>query len=335
MWLMNSGSMDGRGRTRVAMCPDYDRAVIRYVSCVMPETTGFKVGHMPPPLVDWPEALGSYDVVPGEPDSGGRGLRLRILVVAGNLSHFAGDLDKVLWEHWRNQYEMMVYVPGPFDYGSGTVRTGDIYCTELEKAFSTLTVLNHHAEGCHAALVVEMAMLNLRIVGAPMWPGDAECYKDAKVYHPGENNTEDMANVDAGRLVGKKLAQERLEADLDVVLAQARLAREKDQALLVVSHGCPDEALCCDVRDNHPFKHPFVAPQAFYREVLPVASHGWIYGAAGNKEVQPFLTRGGEGCMAYHLRYDSRKTSVIMHDIWKEEGEGVIRLAATASEATK
>lgn len=287
--------MKTRRGNSVAKCDDYHSARVRYVSCLMPEASGFQVDLLPPLPAD-------------------QGV-LRILVVAGNLSHFAGDLDMVLWKHWAKEYEIMVFVPGPYDYGSGTTRTGDTYCDALCEEIPSLTVLNAHSSGCCDSLYLTGP--NLRITGALCWPPVLGLYKESRVFEPGTNETEDIHNVSEKQYLLRDTAQARLDADLAHLLVQAELAKAADQKLMVVTYGCPSPAMCSTVRSDHPFRGYFSASKSFYTFMLS-CTRWWVYGARGNKGIDKFIGDNGF-CVTLHNHFDASKPDRLVH---AEERDG-------------
>jgi len=90
---------------------------------MMPETTGWKPSQLP----QWPKKDDTF----------------RLLVILGNVAHFAGDMPLVLWPELVNigDWDHVVYVPGLRDYGGGgTLQLGDEYLARLEQWDERLTV---------------------------------------------------------------------------------------------------------------------------------------------------------------------------------------------------
>ena len=261
---MEEGLTLGRRLTRVIVTPTgVTSALIFNFSSVMPETTGWAVDHLP----KWPKQEGQW----------------RILIVTGNVAHFAGDMPLVFWPLLLNcgHWEHVIYVPGLYDYGSGTLQLGDEYLAVLEKFDSRLTVFGPKCD-TKALFLTGPALL---VVGAPCFPSTVGSYVDAHVYE--RRGTEsDLNAVTEEHAVLAATAAQRLDADVAMLLATLeREALPQPFTRVIVTHGCPDEVLAAE-RKRSPFAATVkLGNKRIYRCFAQLAVKYWFCGAPTDKPV--------------------------------------------------
>ncbi len=263
---------DSESRTCKVVDTNDVAAKVYWFSCLLPEATQFKVNEMP--------------VIQKEKGT------LRLLVIAGNLTHFAGDMDTILIEHWKKAWDHILFVPGPYDYGRGTLCAGDDYCIRLQ-----------HLMGQEKFTVFVPGLTDsvlfsgpgLRFIGAPCWPTDPEIYKEARVYEstrgPGREPLSGSALVkaqvdviDKKQYVGKSAAEKRLRQDVAVLIVALREVEKKreQETRIVVTYGCPDEQLSTSVKHNDPFRGAVTLGSPPVYTYLAQQVDYWIHGAKGD-----------------------------------------------------
>jgi len=259
--------------TRIVTTPAaVDRLLFFPFSCVMPESTGWEASRLP----HWKKEPNTW----------------RVLLVLGNVGHFAGDMPLKFWSeilslpHW----EHIIYVSGPYDYGAGTLELGDYYLTKLQRLDGRLTVFGP------ACAVISVFFTGPRVLvrGVNLFSAETIHYQDARVYqrelpfipHPGDE--EDAARNDAAdkeaimecRWVTKERAEQRLKADVETLLSVS----EKDAlAHVIVSYGCPDE-LASGTRKQSPFYAAVKLGNAqVYKRFADIGAVYWFCGSPADK----------------------------------------------------
>lgn len=272
----------------------WTHAEIYYISCLQPEASAFKVTSMP----QFQRRKDAF----------------RILVIAGNLSCFAGDLNDALIEHWtdpnKNEWNHVVFIPGPFDYGPGTLCLGDARCELLRQRHdpTRLTV-------CDTTVLLEIPFFGLRLVGAPLWPVDTTVTSHAKIYTvskedwiPGvselqEYQTQVAEAARKQRFVSKETLSIVSNADRHGILSCLRdihqcnliskCKKEQAPTVFVATYSAPDEQLSTDIRDLNPYRATKVMGSAQMYSLITATVHTWIVGAHVNKPVQTIKTEKG------------------------------------------
>jgi len=250
--------------TRILDTPDgVSQALLYSVSCVMPETTNWKIEDLP----HWPRALDTW----------------RILIVAGNVAHFAGDMPLLFWPqllgcgHW----EHIIYVPGPYDYGSGTLQLGDEYLAKLADFDARLTVFGPSCP-CKG---IYFTGPHLLVVGAQCFPIAPDVYKDARVFelYPG-----DLRHLDAvteQHFVRVETAKARLAADVEMLLHMLDREHLYVWDRVVVTYGCPDEIMAAS-RKQSPFRSVVkLGDKRVYKRFADHRIRWWFCGAPTDKPV--------------------------------------------------
>lgn len=251
-------------------------ARVYWFSCLLPEATHFKVSEMP--------------VIQKE-----KGV-LRLLVIAGSLSHFAGDIGEILLEHWKTAWDHILYVPGPYEYGSGTLCAGDDQCIMLQ-----------HRVGQEKVTVFVPGLTDsvlftgpgLRFLGAPCWPTDPEIYREARVYgstrfSSSSSSSSSLAGsallkaqvemIHDRKYVETAEASTRLRQDVAVLIVALKETEEKRvrETRIVVTYGCPDEQLATTVKHNDPFRGAVSLGSKAVYDYLGRQVDWWIHGAKGD-----------------------------------------------------
>ena len=246
-------------------------ARVYWFSCLLPEASHFKVDELP--------------VIKQE-----RGI-LRLLVIAGNLSHFGGDITVILLEHWKKQWDHILFVPGPYEYGKGTVCLGDDYCAMLQQQ------MGHEKFTVFLPGLTDSVLFrgpNVRVLGAPCWPvGDCTVYKEARVYEPVSNiETLSGSSLEKARMgivndclyLGKQTAEKRLKRDVATLVVALREveAVRAEETRIVVTYGCPDEQLSTEIKHNNPFRGTVALGSPAFYTYFGRHVDWWIHGAAGD-----------------------------------------------------
>jgi hypothetical protein len=236
---------------RLIPLPEKVRLIrLYYVSNLMPEGTGFKMTNLPTD----PRKTHIFT----------------ILIVAGNMTHFAGDLFTLMITNFMDLYDHVIYLPGPYDYGKGTDRLGDEMCValgELRKTDPSLTVI-------HPGVGWGVRFDDLFIYGALFWPHDS--YDKADVYEA--RTISPVNDVSEAHIVSTQVSRKRLQHDLDVL----RSCQFEDAGTtVVVTWGCPAEQLCLESEGRN--FYGCVDYDGLQDIKLPKPNY-WIYGAIGDKE---------------------------------------------------
>lgn len=243
----------------------------------------------------------------------------RILFLLGNASNFAGDLLDAMLEHWTSHtdYHHVVFIPGPFEYGPGTLCLGDSACERLRHSYppERLTV-------CESPVLLEIPLFKLRIVAAPLWPTDPDIFRHAGVYEVSQEDfiaaptrlqeyqTQVAEAARQKRYATEKTLEKRATRDrvgLFACLAQIYecnklVAPEMRSNVVVATYALPDEQLCTDILPVNPFrgavstltaeekakldpKH--LSERAAHRRALIAATvQHWLVGVHANKPKQ-------------------------------------------------
>lgn len=252
--------------TKLVTCPGVKRLRIFNCSCIMPETTQFKLPELP--------------ILQKE-----KGV-MRLLIIAGNLTHFLGDLDTVIWEYLlekTHHWDHIVFVAGPFDYGLGDVATGDKYLMHLSQLNDRLTVLSSIPG---ITRCVYFMGPKVRILGAPCWPADTQTpYAAASVYEMTPDLSTPMLAVGEGHLLTVATARQRLGRDVAAILGELRdnEATRSQETRILVTYGCPADALT----DESPSPFSAVTSMGTANMYQYYYAHvdQWIYGARGTRTV--------------------------------------------------
>ena len=224
--MKNIGSLQHNPfRTRfIPTPPSVTHLRIYTVSCLMPETTGMKVTDLPR--------------LPKRNDS------LRILVIAGNLTHLVGDLDTAIIEYLvedpRSCWDLTIYVPGPWDYGQMDVDGGDEMLNRLSQVFPEKFIcLFPRKTSC-----VQFANPPVKIIGAPLWPVDPHIYRTSRIYECTPEHPTPKAAIMFASFMTEVTANKRRDRDVAALLSHLRSPRETpDETRIVVTYGCPYEEL--------------------------------------------------------------------------------------------
>ena len=242
-----------------------------WLSNLLPEATMFKVSEMP--------AIQSE-----------RGV-MRILVLAGSISHFSGDILEVLFEHWVRQYDHILFLFGPYDVGMGTVSMGEVFCRKLQSKVGEEKLSIFQPGYLDSVLFTGPGV---RFVGAPCWPANDEfIYKEAAVYEEErvENDAAEsvyykacMNAVDKKRYLTLKTAAHLLKGDVATIIAALHGAIYKRirETRIVVTYGCPDTQLSIGVKEGHPFRGDITMGSRNMYAFLEKNVDYWIYGAKGD-----------------------------------------------------
>jgi hypothetical protein len=216
---------------------------------------------------------------------------VNILVLAGNITHFAGDLGVSIWDYFLNRsgsWDHIILVPGPYDYGNGTVQRGDEYTCILARLSPLFTVLNG---GEYSRSSVFFTGPNLLIVGAPCWPTEARVYELARVCERiGEGKAGELVAVGHGLHLTEKTAKQRLAADVSSLKAMLSGDDDTTMTRIVVTYGCPSDTLDSTAEKRGILCRYFkgtvsLGDASVYRFFSDRVDH-WIYGASGNRPVQ-------------------------------------------------
>lgn len=281
------------------------------LSCLLPEATQFKVGEMPrllPAGTSRTEAKRQGNIIK-------KADTLYVLVVAGNLSKFAGDIGTFLIDYWIGElgpdptdpnhepakcggWDHVLFVPGPYDYGMGTLDLGD----DMLSIYAL-----RHPEGKFTVFergVTETVLFlgpSVRFVGAACWPV-SDVYRDAAVYVVTKELSDrvDQAGGSSAAdilLAKRKIAvaemsflrnedaAELLKMDAAIIVrafhSLPASAREKETRV-VVTYGCPDEQLAVNVSAAHPFRGTVSLGSANIYRYLDTQVDWWVYGARGD-----------------------------------------------------
>jgi hypothetical protein len=251
------------------------RARIFHFSCLLPEATRFEAK-------DMPKIQKEAGV-------------MRILVIAGNLTHFAGDLDMPLMDFFLKgtTWDHVILVPGPYDYGSQTLNLCDSYLGLLAQYNKDRFTVLGNRRGDFTPPSIFFTGVKLLIVGAPCWPSNPEAYKRARVYEyvEGTHSCEKDA-VGVGHFVTRETAEKRLKGDIESIFWALKHDWAKEgidvASRVVVSYGCPSEFLAlesgCDASN---FCGTFkLGDAATFKALGDAGVTEWIYGAAGDVPVQ-------------------------------------------------
>lgn len=314
----------------------WTHAEIFYVSCMQPEASGFKVTHIP--------VFQRLKHV------------FRVLVVAGNLSNFAGDLNEALISHWTDEnktaWNHVVFVPGPFDYGPGTVCMGDARCAMMRQEHdpTRLTVCDHPT-------LLEIPFFGLRLVGAPLWPVDTEVAKHARVFMvsekdwiPGVNDAQEYLTqvAEAARkqqYVTKEELTVRSARDRVGILSCLRdihqcnlmnKCTKKSQApiVIVATYSAPDEQLSTDIRELNPYRATTTMGSKQMYTLITSVVYAWIVGAHTNKPAQTIKSEKGDETLVVSNPY-IRKESAHADGFLVKECLSVGRVSGAAAAAGK
>lgn len=252
--------------------PEVDRLLFFPFSAVMPESTGWESNQLP----RFPKQDNTW----------------RILLVLGNVAHFAGTMPEQFWPVMLKlpDWEHIIYVPGPYDYGSGTLELGDSYARKLHALDDRLTVFAHTCP----TTSIYVTGPRILIRGAPCFPVETVHYEDARVYqreHPyvpemghtedsGLNDAADKEAIVEGRWVTPQRAQERLIKDVDTLL---KVGNPMALAHVIVTYGCPDE-LAAATRKKSPFHAVVKLGNAkVYADFAAIGAAYWFCGAPTDK----------------------------------------------------
>jgi len=247
---------------------------IRYISCVMPETTQFKVHEL--------------EELPKEPGT------VRVLVVAGNMSHFASDINRICFEYWLNlntespctHWDHIIYVPGPFEYGKGTIDMGDDRCEMLNMLAPGKLIVMGSSESMVQSVYFDGP--GVRFVGAACWPKQAAVYQMSRVFEiEGSGHKTALDAVGANHTLRAKTANKKLRQDAQCIINTLKKFEDKssDEVRVVVTYGCPAEVLASEIKGNgeHPFSATVKMGSKEDYDYLARHVDYWIYGALGDK----------------------------------------------------
>ena len=261
------------GATRTVVTPaEVDRLVFFPFSSVMPESTAWEVNRLPR--------------LKKEPHTG------RVLLILGNVAHFAGDMPLRFWSHILalTDWDHFIYVPGPYDYGSGTLELGDSYLRALHKLDQRLTVFAHGSP----LTAVFFTGPRILVRGAACFPVETVHYQEAAVYQRGPGNVPTLVDdtmVEANKVadheaivealwVTRARAQGRLDKDVETLL---KVNVPEAAAHVIVSYGCPDE-MAAATRKKSPF-HAVVklGDAKTYKRFADIGATFWFCGAPTDK----------------------------------------------------
>jgi hypothetical protein len=230
----------------------------------------------------------------------------RILVLAGNVSCFAGDLLDIILEHWtkpdQREWNHIILIPGPREYGPGTVCMGDDRCEYFRRIFPAerLTI-------CEAPTVLDIPQFNTSFVCAPLWPTERSIYDEAHVYEVSKDDfiagtdewqeykTQISEAAAKRRVVSQELLNLRSARDragiLTALLHLHARNRElspwsKKRTVVVATYSAPDEQLSTDIMPLNPFRGTTVMGSAQMYALITATVKTWIVGAHCNKPSQ-------------------------------------------------
>lgn len=252
--------------------PEVDRLLFFPFSAVMPETTAWESNQLP----RFPKRANQW----------------RILLVLGNVAHFAGIMPQQFWPVILKlpDWEHVIYVPGPYDYGAGTLELGDAYLRKLHALDNRLTVFAHNCPTTSIYLTGPRVLVR----GAACFPVETVHYEDARVYqrkhayipamgHIEDSGLDDAADKEAiveGRWVTTQRAQERLTKDVETLL---KVTNANAVAHVIVTYGCPDE-LAAATRKKSPFHAVAKLGSAkVYAQFAALGAAYWFCGAPTDK----------------------------------------------------
>lgn len=193
------------------------------------------------------------------------------LILAGNISAFAYPYNQHLYEYLCQTWKRVFFVPGPQEFANGPMDLGIETCKALEEelgseSFSVLSRGNPVLFPIH----------RLRIVGAHLWGPGSKVYTDRRISH----TLKEGVDKEEVKLVSDKQAALYQEHDCAYIEHQIRLARERNERVIVVTHGCPSYLLCAESSNDQTV---YTLPAPVKEDLLKNGPDYWIYGASGDK----------------------------------------------------
>jgi len=201
--------------------------------------------------------------------------------------------------HWNH----IIFVPGPYDYGGGTVELGDVFLSKLvawsarDRPHITMFCSSSMDGDCGDDVVTRCIYFTgpaVLVVGAPCWPADREAYDNARVYQRQEPWQSDKEAVMEGQIMSGERAALRLAGDL----AQIRAILDKDhpgrsqETRVIVTYSCPS-AIYAANRSKSPFAACIsLGTRVDYKYYEERVDH-WIHGAPAK---DPVYTMGNITC---------------------------------------
>jgi|WetSurMetagenome_2_1015567.scaffolds.fasta_scaffold00228_4 hypothetical protein len=267
------------GMYTVTTAPTVDRLLLFPCSAIMPES-----------IPNWTPVNGlpRFEAAPNVH---------RVLLVLGNIAHMAGDMPLVFWQVLLGLpcWETIIYVPGPYDYGSGTLELGDSWLRAISNVDPRLVIFAH---GCPITSVF-FSGPRVLMRGAACFPVEPIHYQDARVYQrgsgavpaPAQEGTDgrtvaadkaaDLEAITECRWVTRERAQHRLDKDVATLLEVVPPPETATQ--VIVTYGCPDEMAAATRKKSAFHATVSLGNASIYRKFAALKALYWFCGAPTDK----------------------------------------------------
>ena len=276
--------------TRLVPTPEgMTKAVVYYISCAMPEATQITMDKFPVPPAKSPDTL-------------------RILVVAGNLTKYAGDALEVITSHFLSTWDFLVYVPGPFEYAHGTIEMGDDFTKIMNTVEHRFVVLG---TGENMTRCVHFVGPQLVLIGAPLWPLETELYKKIGVYEESANQTTAPGArqaVENGRIVRGSMLKFRMMRDVRDLIKTLDGRLSDKETRIVVSYGCPTPLISSNINLARTIREYDGTVTIKEMDQITPRIDRWIYGANGDDGAVHRVDKVFYHRNQYTLRHQSFET---------------------------
>ena len=250
--------------TRMVPTPEgMTKAVVHYISCAMPEATQVTID--------------KYPVAPLKSND-----TLRVIVIAGNLSKFAGDAGDIILAHLLSSWDFIVYVPGPYEYAHSTIEMGDDYSKVMGSVDHRFIVLG---TGENMTRCVHFLGPQLVLIGAPLWPLEPELYKTIKVFEESSSQTTAQGAtraVEEGRFVRASMLKFRMMRDVRDLIKTLNGRMNDKETRIVVSYGCPTPLISSNICMARTIRSYDGTVNIKEMDQIAPRIDRWIYGANGD-----------------------------------------------------
>lgn len=192
------------------------------------------------------------------------------LILAGNISAFAYPYNQHLYEYLCKTWRGVFFIPGPQEFAGGPMDLGMRTSSALEEEVSSR--LNFKVLTCENGPFV-FPEHRVRLIGARLWGSNASTYKDREI---GISLEKENAPI------GIEQARVYQEKDCEYIRHQLKMAQERKETTIVVTHGCPSYLLCEKTSQDEK-AYTLVAPVEADLLKEDLGPNYWIYGASGDK----------------------------------------------------